>query len=198
MSISGPPLLPGLMAASVCRKSWLSMSDVSPSFSDRRPLALMIPSVTDWLRPNGLPIASTMWPISTLSLSPQRAGLQVRGRDLHDGHVGGLVGPDLRGMDDPAVVRWIEMCSSRVSSTTCRLLTTKRPSGLAAFHDDARTGLFDQARRARASLALDVHDAVGRQPGDLRQEFARIGQRGAARLQFGVGRGRRRCIGRSA
>ena len=69
--ISGPPLLPGLMAASVWMKSWLMTSRGPPRLSDRRPFAEMIPIVTDWLSPNGLPIASTTCPMSRLSLSPQ-------------------------------------------------------------------------------------------------------------------------------
>jgi len=62
---SGPPLLPGLMAASVCRKSsymfmWMF-----------RLLALMIPDVTVPVSPSGAPMASTRSPISTASLSPR-------------------------------------------------------------------------------------------------------------------------------
>jgi len=65
MLISGPPELPMLMAASVCRKSsyW-----ARPSW---RPLAEMIPEVTvrSWLK--GLPMASTHSPTSTLLESPR-------------------------------------------------------------------------------------------------------------------------------
>ena len=39
---SGPPLLPGLMAASVCMKSWKTTL-ASPNSRSRRPLALTIP-----------------------------------------------------------------------------------------------------------------------------------------------------------
>ena len=64
MLISGPPLLPGLMAASVCKKS-------SYMFMWRlRPFALMMPDVTVPVRPNGAPTASTRSPISIWSLSP--------------------------------------------------------------------------------------------------------------------------------
>src|SRR5437588_291028 len=52
------------MAASVWRKSsyWLTFR--------LRPLALTMPAVTDPVRPNGAPKASTRSPISMLSLSP--------------------------------------------------------------------------------------------------------------------------------
>ena len=55
---SGPPELPGLMAASVC-----SMSFVRPGAAGRgRPRAEMTPTVTVWLRPNGAPMAMTQSP----------------------------------------------------------------------------------------------------------------------------------------
>ena len=53
MSISGPPLLPGLIEASV----WMKLS-YGPS-PITRPVALTIPVVTVCSRPNGLPIAMT-------------------------------------------------------------------------------------------------------------------------------------------
>lgn len=65
MLISGPPELPMLMAASVCRKSsYCAM----PSC---RPLAEMIPEVTvrSWLK--GLPMASTHSPTSMALESPR-------------------------------------------------------------------------------------------------------------------------------
>ena len=61
---SGPPELPGLMAASVCTKSsYMFMSKL-------RPLPLMMPWVTEPIRPNGAPTARTRSPISILLLSP--------------------------------------------------------------------------------------------------------------------------------
>ena len=51
---SGPPELPGLIDASVCRKSLYT--ELGPS---ARSLALMIPEVTVACRPNGSPIATT-------------------------------------------------------------------------------------------------------------------------------------------
>jgi hypothetical protein len=53
-SISGPPELPGLIATSVWMTSAISRP---PLVGRRRFSALMMPLVSDWSRPNGLPIA---------------------------------------------------------------------------------------------------------------------------------------------
>src|SRR5437879_2210711 len=63
---SAPPELPGLIAASVWMKSSYS---AMPTLA--RPTALTIPIVTVWLRPNGLPMASTYSPTWSLSESAQ-------------------------------------------------------------------------------------------------------------------------------
>ena len=64
MSTSAPPELPGLMAASVWMKDPESEMPVSVRFS-----AEMMPLVTVWPTPNGLPIASTRSPTCCCSLS---------------------------------------------------------------------------------------------------------------------------------
>ena len=64
MSTSAPPELPGLMAASVCRNTCVSACAISV-----RAKAEMMPLVTVWPTPNGLPMASTTSPTSSLSLS---------------------------------------------------------------------------------------------------------------------------------
>ena len=51
--ISGPPELPGLIAASVWRKSSYRPAPMT------RPVPLMMPTVTVWSSPNGFPIAIT-------------------------------------------------------------------------------------------------------------------------------------------
>src|SRR5712692_5742291 len=63
---SAPPELPGLIAASVWMKSSYS---AIPTLA--RPTALTIPIVTVWLRPKGLPMASTYSPTWSLSESAQ-------------------------------------------------------------------------------------------------------------------------------
>src|SRR2546428_9171908 len=63
---SAPPELPGLIAASVWMKSSYS---AMPTLA--RPTALTIPIVTVWLRPKGLPMASTYSPTWSLSESAQ-------------------------------------------------------------------------------------------------------------------------------
>src|SRR5262245_576263 len=67
MLTRGPPELPGLMAASVWRKSSKGPWPIE------RPLALMMPAVTVCCRPNGEPIASTQSPTLILSESPRVA-----------------------------------------------------------------------------------------------------------------------------
>ena len=55
---SGPPELPGLMAASV----WSMLTLRWGATGNGRPRALMTPTVTVWLKLNGLPIATTKSP----------------------------------------------------------------------------------------------------------------------------------------
>src|SRR5215471_8494022 len=62
---SGPPELPGLIRASVCKKSSKTPTPIT------RSLAEMIPCETDCSRPNGLPIATTQSPTLSLSESPK-------------------------------------------------------------------------------------------------------------------------------
>ena len=62
--IRAPPELPGLMAASV----WIKFSySLIPTFD--LPLALTIPYVTVWIKPNGLPTAITSSPSLAPSVS---------------------------------------------------------------------------------------------------------------------------------
>ena len=61
---SGPPELPGLMAASV----WMKSS--KGPFCSERALAETIPKLAEPERPNGLPSASTKSPCSSASESP--------------------------------------------------------------------------------------------------------------------------------
>ena len=56
-SISAPPELPGLIAASICTKCCHALPPAT-----RRRVALTIPWVTVWPTPNGLPMASTTSP----------------------------------------------------------------------------------------------------------------------------------------
>ena len=77
MSTSGPPLLPGLMAASV----WMAGYVVELPLSSRptltgRSSALTMPLVTVASRPNGEPTATTCWPTSRLSDLPMVAAVR--------------------------------------------------------------------------------------------------------------------------
>ena len=64
MSTSGPPELPGLMAASVWMKrwNWLCETPLGPGSSIERFLAEMMPAVTVFERAKGLPMARTQSP----------------------------------------------------------------------------------------------------------------------------------------
>ena len=71
LSSSGPPELPGLIAASV----WMTFWILRP-FRDSivRPSALTTPVVSVSSRPNGFPIANTFWPTCSPLLVPTRIG----------------------------------------------------------------------------------------------------------------------------
>ena len=77
MSTSGPPELPGLMAASV----WTALSTVASLAPDSCPTltarfsALMIPVVTVPPRPSGAPNATTCWPTRNESELPMVTGV---------------------------------------------------------------------------------------------------------------------------
>ena len=71
-SSSGPPELPGLIAASV----WMRLLRrlVEPSVVMVRPVAETMPDVTEFeYVPSGLPIATTSWPTLSASDSPSAA-----------------------------------------------------------------------------------------------------------------------------
>ena len=94
---SGPPELPGLMAASV----W-SMSCERPSVMGKgRPMALITPTVTVCARSNGLPMAITQSPGSICAESPNFASASSRfgfSVELDQGAVGERVAADHLGL----------------------------------------------------------------------------------------------------
>ena len=70
ISTSAPPLLPGLIGASV----WIALGMTAPFCSfTLRPRALIMPFVTVWVMPRGLPIASTSCPTCNFEESPKVA-----------------------------------------------------------------------------------------------------------------------------
>ena len=78
-SSSGPPLLPGLIAASV----WMRLREArrSPRLRSERPVAEMIPVVTVLVYvPSGDPIAIASWPTLMSADLPIGAAGQVRAR----------------------------------------------------------------------------------------------------------------------
>ena len=69
-SSSGPPLLPGLIAVSV----WMRLSRTSFSTGMFRPIAEMMPLVTESVNvPSGLPMAIACWPTWIVDESPMGA-----------------------------------------------------------------------------------------------------------------------------
>ncbi len=73
-SSKGPPLFPGLMAASV----WISSGMLNlSSFCKLRSNALTMPAVSVNCWPNGLPIAYTRWPTNTSSESANVTGARA-------------------------------------------------------------------------------------------------------------------------
>ena len=79
---SGPPELPGLIAASV----WMIPLIIRPflALSERSRL-LMIPVVRVRSRPNGLPRARIFWPTSSCDESPSATGNELLGRRRRSG-----------------------------------------------------------------------------------------------------------------
>mmetsp|Transcript_13351 Transcript_13351/g.32631 ORF Transcript_13351/g.32631 Transcript_13351/m.32631 type:complete len:305 (-) Transcript_13351:199-1113(-) len=70
-SSSTPPLFPGLMAASV----WMTFLMEDRPVDSSRPRPLMMPWVSVWSRPKGLPMANTRCPTSRSSEEPSATGL---------------------------------------------------------------------------------------------------------------------------
>ncbi len=75
-STSGPPELPGLIAASVWMAPGIANSPLSDWMS--RSIADTTPTESDWRSPNGDPIAATGEPTGTLALEPSGSGRSVR------------------------------------------------------------------------------------------------------------------------
>ena len=96
--------VPRLMAASVCRKS-SKLPSLNPV---RRPLALMMPEVTVWPTPSGLPTASTTSPTRTLSESPSGRTVILAASDLQNGKSLGGIAAD-RAWPDASCPRSLDL-----------------------------------------------------------------------------------------
>ncbi len=123
MLTSGPPELPGLIAASVWRKSWFSTPLRSRSTSCR-PRPLMIPWLTEWLRPNGLPIAMTHEPTAASSLLPSLAA----GRSVRSSlriATSALLSSQIRvGWNERPSLRKMSICAAEAPATTWLFVRT--------------------------------------------------------------------------
>ena len=120
-SISGPPELPGLIAASV----WITLSIEKPLGAViRRCLADTTPVVSVRSSPNGLPIATVGSPTCTDAESPSSSGCRSSpsGSTVEQREVGVLVAGRPRA---PARVRWSENVTrmSVAPATTCALVS---------------------------------------------------------------------------
>ena len=94
LSNSGPPELPGLMAASIWMIDLRLRRPRRPG-SERSRLEMM-PVLSVRSRPKGLPMANTRWPTSRFVELPGCDGKERVGRgvDLQHGHVGGRIAAD--------------------------------------------------------------------------------------------------------
>ncbi len=98
--ISGPPLLPKLMAASV----WMNASRLGSN--SLRPRKLTTPTVTECTYPSGLPMAQTHSPTRSVSESPSGAtGSGAGHRDSQQRDVDGRVDADELGLEHTAVAK---------------------------------------------------------------------------------------------
>ena len=179
MFSSGPPELPGLIAASV----WTTFSSTAPFGSGTsRPSAETTPAVTVGppSRPSALPIATTHSPTRSWLESPSRSvgSGSPRAVDLDHGQVGLRVAADQPGVVGAAVRQ-------------------RDPDLLRALDDvvvgDDEAGRVDDRARADAALRLGAERALGRgrAHGDERDRRARpVGD-------LGDGRGGGRLLGRA-
>ena len=166
---SGPPEFPGLIAASVWRKSWFSTPAFSRSTSCR-PRPLMIPWLTEWFRPNGLPIARTHEPTGASSLLPSRAA----GRSVRSSlstAMSALLSSHLRRVERPAVAQEdVDLAEGRARHDVVVGQDEEALVPLAP-DDHARAGLLELGRvRLVLALARLVGDQVDHRrrdrPGD--------------------------------
>ena len=168
MSTSGPPELPGLMAASVwiagyvVELPWLSV----PTLTGRSS-ALTMPLVTVESRPNGAPKATTSWPTSRLADLPIVAGVRpltpVR---LDDRGVGERVGAEDLGRGAGAVGE-VDADGAAAGGDLHHVVVGE--DGAVGAEDDPRAGALallaghldgDHGRQDRVGHRLD--GAVGR------------------------------------
>ena len=157
LSSSGPPELPGLMAASVWMTSLMGRF-VTDWIS--RPRALMTPVVSVWSRPNGLPMAKTFWPTCRSAELPTAMGQQLApgGVDVQHGEVLVGVGADQRrsvggvvGQRDTSAQAWRVLDDVEVGDDVAVLVP-----------DEARAGAL------RHLLDVEVPEiALHRQRGDV-------------------------------
>ena len=166
MLTSGPPEFPGLIAASVWRKSWFSTPARSRSTS-WRPRPLMIPWLTEWFRPNGLPRARTHDPTGASSLLPSRAAGRLSRSSLSTA-ISALLSAKIRvGWKDRPSLRKMSIWPTAAPATTWLFVITNSPRS-----PSPRTITPDpvSSNSRTFGIALAGPDFVGDQVDDRRRD----------------------------
>ena len=184
---SGPPELPGLIAASV----WMIPLIIRPflALSERSRL-LTIPEVSVRSSPNGLPRARIFWPTSTLDESPK-----VTGKSLSAGTWIRSTATSLEASAPTILAGWAEPSKSVTRTAIGPLDDVKIGQDVALLVDDeprARPGRGLVAEEAPAlGLGRDVDDALVHRGID--QDVVPLV--GVELLEHVFGRGRGPCPG---
>ena len=140
MLTSGPPELPGLIAASVWMKSWLTTSGSS---SICRPRALMIPWLTECRQAKRASQRHHPGSDRGLVAIAQTGRRQIVAVELEDGDVGLGVGPDLHRQDRPAVAQEDADLGWLRAVDHVMIGQNEKAGGAVAADDDARTGFLE-------------------------------------------------------
>ncbi len=112
----GPPELPRLIGASICRKSSYGPAPMSRCWAETMPAVTVPP------RPNGLPTASTQSPTRAFWEASFTIG-EVAALDLEQGEVGLRIGADHLRVAGAAVVQ--RRSEPRLPFSTTWLLVTR-------------------------------------------------------------------------
>ena len=120
---SGPPELPGLMAASVWIALMYERSVCSPAVTGRS-RALTIPEVTVPSRPSGAPIAMATSPTRTAPESPSpRVGRSLRSTFTTARSYAGLVPTTCPVLRDPSLKTTVSVPPPETRATTWLFVT---------------------------------------------------------------------------
>ena len=145
MLTRGPPELPGLIAASVWMKSWLTTSGSS---SICRPRALMIPWLTECRQAKWASQRHHPGSDRGLVAVAQPGRRQIVAAELEDGDVGLGIRPDLHRQDRPAVAQKDADLGRLRAVDNVMIGQDEKAGGVVAANDDARAGFLELAGTA--------------------------------------------------